>query len=476
MRKQSNWLTAPVKWTWGKAKDGYNSVAKDVKDTYNGFRPQHLLPDWAAKHVLPKDVYTPGNVTNGKELKTHNTLSEHAYKGIPTWSRFFNHAVTPKFDVVPGHPDSRMYDNNRAVVEFQPRSQDPVENLVQTFIGPNATTQQRDAMRQRIESAKQARIKAGVPENMAPYFMNYDTTEVKQYYTPDGTPVSMPSLSVWSRPEAFPVGTPIIRNAKYWIADPENIKKREGRAYADKFINPGFGYLDEGGMLSPKDTPYTVSHEGFLPYIGHYGTQSWGRKVHTFWPYVQDKDSPTAGLPYHSMSVAAVGGDPGHFGSSYFSRSPKAYGPETYSKAFKDIINENGGSYFLSPREFAADASNIKNIAAARGNTSLNRFDPDNPGEFLRQLHHTLQPRTPNTTSDKLMNELQLYSGWHIYQLINKYNNLHYRRTQGKEPLSQADEAEYQHLRKVLPSIWDQASNKTRRRPNPYMHSETAVG
>jgi hypothetical protein len=331
-------------------------------------------------------------------------------------------------------------------------------------------------MRQRVESAKQARIKAGVPEDVAPYFMNYNTTEVKQYYTPDGTPVSMPSLSVWSHPWAFKVGAPTIRNAKYWIADPENIKDKEDRAYADTFEDLGFWNSEKGGMLSPEDTPYTVSHEGFLPYIGHYGTQSWDREIGTFWPFVSDEDSPADGLPYHSMSVATVGGDPGQFGSRYFSIASNLSGPETYGKAFENIVNGNEGSYFHSPAEFAAEASNIKNIAAARGNTSLNRFDPDNPGEFLRQLHHTLQPRTPNTTADKLMNELQYQSGWDIYRLINKYNNLHYRRTQGKEPLSQADEAEYQHLRKVLPSIWDQASNKTRRRPNPYMHSETAMG
>ena len=413
----------------------------DIKHIGKGFQWRHLLPDKVAKHVL-RD-YAPGNIDplDGPEMDHRNA--------VEFLSR--NKAAT-SFGMRP-----QLAGSKGTQVAFYPTTTDTAKQLLRIYGVNNPTQAQTDDMYVRIISSKAARLANGVPENDLDYKMNYDPALVSHYSDPEtGEVHEMPKWegSSYILPE-IPTKNPA---ARFRIGN-------QVRAYA---ANAGA----EPGLLDLSQRTSAMLHEGLYKYQGHYGTGS-VYPLGTYYPYVKDPESPVAGLPYHSMSARTVGGDP-----AMFNRKPRwtrelnrllgNYKPATLDNVFDNIVRKSDldeTSYSVSPPEFGSAASNIKNVAAITGNSGLFNFNPDSPSAFIESLER-LAPEYDGYTG--LGYELD-----EVLKIFKRYEQLHKRHSFG-EQLTPAELNEYNHYRKSLPGIWDQARNAKPYSQSGYPH--TSIG
>lgn len=413
----------------------------DIKHIGKGFQWRHLLPDKVAKHVL-RD-YAPGNIDplTGPEMDHKNAVEFLSRNKDAT-----------AFGMRP-----QIAGSKGTQVSFYPTTTDPAKQLLRIYGVNNPTQAQMDAMNERIRTSKAARLANGVPENDADYKMNYDPALVSHYSDPvTGEVHEMPERegSSYILPE-IPTENPA---ARFQVGD-------RVRAYA---AQAGA----EPGLLDLSQSKSAMLHEGLYKYQGHYGAGS-VYPLGTNYPYVKDPESPVAGLPYHSMSSRTVGGDPAMFNlrPEWFrelNRMLGNYKPATPNNVFDNIVRKSAlpeTSYSVSPPEFGTAASNIKNVAAITGEYGLFKFNPDNPGVFIDSLER-LAPEYDGYTG--LRYELD-----EVYRIFKRYEQLHKRHSLG-EQLTPAELNEYNHYRKSLPGIWDQARNT-----KPYSQSgyqNTAIG
>lgn len=332
-------------------------------------------------------------------------------------------------------------------------------NLLYFAAGPDATQQQKDFMKKRWDSAIQARKQHGIPAEYTPWFMSYDKSRVGRYKR----------SSSW-----FSSGLPLPQSVKFprkpYIPQPASYTVDDKKSsYAS------WGEEGKPGLLnSSRLWGGLIAHEGVLPMQGHYGTQPYGYILGTEGqPIYGDESDMTAahksvaGLPRYSMNPNLVGGDTASRGEWRDGITPGKTAIEIYEQGQKGLPVDNKGSkvhnmYVNSPVEFATHVSGIKTVGAGMLVNGLNTFNPDDPDTTLRsldELEHRVSKGYPNVSRSTqnragliLDNNISIPD---IRKLIQRYQYLHNRRTL----LDSSERNEYEHMRKALPSIWDQANN-----------------
>jgi hypothetical protein len=332
--------------------------------------------------------------------------------------------------------------------------------LLYFVAGPNPTQQQKDFMKKRWDSAIRAREQHGIPTKYTPWFMSYDKSRVGMYKRP-----SSGSLFSYPLPQSvrFPARPYIPKPASYIVSSKEGSYASDGKAGEPGLMD----FSIPGGTI--------MAHEGLLPLQGHYGTIPYGYTLGTSGQPIYG-DEPgmavalkfVAGLPRYSMNPNLVGGDTAVFGEWSGQITPGNTAIEIYEQGKEGLPVDNKGSkvhnmYINSPVEFSANVSGIKTVGAGMLMDGLNTFNPDDPDRTLQQLDE-LERRVdrghPNTSKGTKRNSFLILDDDNISipdvrKLIQRYQYLHDRRML----LNGSERNEYEHMRKALPSIWDQAIN-----------------
>ena len=320
-----------------------------------------------------------------------------------------------------------------------PKDMPTTASLFWTGLAPDK--EQRKYLMERFRTRKAARMRAGVPEDLADQYMSYAPSKVSHWTTPDGkvyrnnTP-KYPSFRTFVKPAKG-------RTPNYQVTEGTRMYAPQG---------------SEFGNINPNVSHNTLGEEGAYAWGGHFGTQPYQGEVSTSAPIITG-NPVINGLSPYAMNPYFLGGDLGSRISEYRkllkdkTKGPKAAvegsdGPRKGQVGYlasRLIQNKHNGLYGNSPVEFASAAEQLKTLAALN-KINLNKFDPNNPDKFVN-------------TVGQLYAKHRVNNGVDVFRIFQRYRVLHNKmKSKGVKSLTPTERTEYLHMRKSLPGIWDQAS------------------